>query len=119
MIQFGVGLLLFMAYYTVFLVIDRNHPTLPKIISTPKAPIITSSKPSSNDSISSTLKIKETKTEKKQDKEIKANKADKTESNILKSVKQKKIKVPAIKTNKVSTRNFGFGRKRRSKQNIS
>eukprot|EP01084_Bolivina_argentea_P030709 56855_1 len=27
MIQFGVGLLLFMAYYAVFLVIDRNHPS--------------------------------------------------------------------------------------------
>lgn len=26
MIQFGVGLLLFMTYYAVFLVIDRNHP---------------------------------------------------------------------------------------------
>merc|ERR1712048_360517 len=76
MVQFVVALLLFTAYYAVFLVIDRNHPTLPKITiqSPPKAQTkIVPSKPSpspNDESISSTLKIKECKND-KQEKEDK------------------------------------------------
>merc|ERR1712190_685818 len=62
----------------------------------------------------------------KDEEEINATKKQENKAqNEPKSQKKQRIKVPAIKTNKVSTRNFGLGRKRRTKmsktdkQNIS
>jgi len=106
MIQFGVGLLLFMTYYAVFLVIDRNHPTLHKIATIA---------PTTCDSTTTSLRTKK-------DKNVKKQKVDKAPKCVQPKDKERDQEKPknhrkcqVVKTNKVSSRSFGLGRRRRSK----